>query len=62
MSRQPTSRPTKKSSTPKAPRNLVAKALSERRASGAAGKHVRSTGAQRRADKVDLQKAMRKNT
>jgi len=42
-----------------APRNPVALALAARRASGAAGQHVRGTGAQRRADRVALQKALR---
>lgn len=43
------------------PRNKVAKALAERSMSSAAGKHIRSRGAQRRADKTALQKAMREN-
>ena len=42
-----------------APRNHVALALAARSASGAAGKHLRSQGAQRRADRVALQKALR---
>lgn len=37
-----------------APRNHVARAAALRASSGAAGKHVRSQGAQRRADKVAL--------
>jgi len=36
------------------PRNHVALALAARSASGAAGKHIRSQGAQRRADRVAL--------
>ncbi len=42
----------------RAPRNPVALALGTRRASGAAGKHMRSRGAQRRAERVALQKAL----
>ncbi|MDO5692328.1 MAG: hypothetical protein Q4G70_07595 [Pseudomonadota bacterium] len=42
-----------------APRNPVALALATRRASSAAGKHIRSQGAQRRAERVALQKAVR---
>lgn len=42
-----------------APRNPVATALAGRRASGAAGKHLRSVGAQRRAERVALDKAVR---
>lgn len=38
------------------PRNHVARALNLRAVSGGAGKHIRSQGAQRRADKVALQK------
>lgn len=41
-----------------APRNPVALALAARRQSGAAGRHRRSPGAQRRADRVTLQKAL----
>lgn len=41
-----------------APRNPVAIALAQRSLSSAAGKHIRSRGAQRRADKVALQKAL----
>lgn len=37
-----------------APRNHVARAAALRAASGAAGRHVRSQGAQRRAEKVSL--------
>lgn len=36
------------------PRNTVAAALQQRSLSGAAGKHIRSRGAQRRADNVAL--------
>ena len=36
------------------PRNHVALAAAQRASSGAAGRHVRSPGAQRRADKVAL--------
>lgn len=39
------------------PFNPVAKAMAQRRLSGAAGKHIRSQGAQRRADRVALQKS-----
>ncbi len=46
---------------PPAPRNHVAQALAVRGASSAAGKHIRSQGAQRRADRVALQKALRRN-
>lgn len=41
------------------PRNHVALALAARSASNAAGKHIRASGAQRRADKVALQKLLR---
>jgi len=41
------------------PRNPVATALAQRSLSSAAGKHIRSAGAQRRADKVALRKATR---
>ncbi|QNN58557.1 hypothetical protein H9K76_06880 [Diaphorobacter ruginosibacter] len=41
---------------PPTPRNHVAHALTLRASSGAAGKHIRSQGAQRRADKVALRK------
>ncbi|QTD47087.1 hypothetical protein [Ottowia testudinis] len=41
------------------PRNHVALALAERSVSSAAGRHIRSQGAQRRADRVALQKAVR---
>lgn len=40
------------------PRNPVAKALAERALSNAAGKHIRSRSAQRRADKVLLRKTL----
>lgn len=39
------------------PRNPVAVALAQRSLSSAAGKHIRSRGAQRRADTVALRKA-----
>ena len=42
------------------PRNHVAMALAARSASNAAGKHIRQSGAQRRADKVALQKLLRR--
>lgn len=42
------------------PFNPVARAMAARRLSGAAGKHIRSQGAQRRADRVDLQKLLRR--
>ena len=38
------------------PRNPVARALAIRSISGGAGKHIRSQGAQRRADKMEVQK------
>lgn len=41
------------------PRNPVAAALAERSLSSAAGRHIRSRGAQRRADRVALRKALR---
>lgn len=41
-----------------APRNPVAAALAARSLSSAAGKHIRTQGAQRRADKVALRKAI----
>jgi K+-transporting ATPase c subunit len=44
---------------PPAPRNHVALAMAARSATSAAGKHIRSQGAQRRADRVALQKALR---
>lgn len=40
------------------PRNPVAAALARRSLSSAAGKHLRTQGAQRRADKVALRKAV----
>ena len=40
------------------PFNPVAKAMAQRRLSGAAGKHIRSQGAQRRADRMALQKML----
>ena len=42
-----------------APRNHVAQALANRSASSAAGRHIRSQGAQRRADRMALQKALK---
>ncbi|MGL4575653.1 MAG: hypothetical protein ACRCV9_12795 [Burkholderiaceae bacterium] len=39
-------------------RNPVVRALSQRALSGAAGKHIRTRGAQRRADKVALRKTV----
>lgn len=39
------------------PRNPVAYALAQRRASSAAGKHIRKRGAERRAQTVALQQA-----
>ena len=44
---------------PPVPRNAVARALAQRSASSAAGKHQRSTGAQRRAERVALEKSLR---
>ncbi len=41
------------------PRNHVALALAARSASNAAGKHIRQSGAQRRADKMALQRLLR---
>ncbi len=41
-----------------APRNPVVQVLAHRATSSGAGKHIRSTGAQRRAEKVALQKAI----
>ena len=43
------------------PRNPIALAMATRSVSSGAGKHIRSQGAQRRADRVALQKAMRQN-
>jgi hypothetical protein len=42
-----------------APRNHVARAAALRASSGAAGRHVRSQGAQRRAEKVALARIVR---
>ena len=42
-----------------APRNHVAQALALRSASSGAGRHIRSQGAQRRADRMALQKALK---
>ena len=47
------------SSDASSPRNPVAQAMAQRRLSGAAGRHIRSQGAQRRADKVALQQLAR---
>ena len=41
------------------PRNPVALAMATRSVGSGAGKHIRSQGAQRRADRVALQKAVR---
>lgn len=41
------------------PRNPVAAALARRSISGAAGRHIRTHAAQRRADKVTLQNVLR---
>jgi hypothetical protein len=43
------------------PRNRVAQALAARSVSSAAGKHIRSAGAQRRADRMALQKTLRQD-
>lgn len=40
-------------------RNPVVRAMAQRATSSAAGKHIRSHGAQRRADKVALHKLVR---
>lgn len=42
-----------------APRNPVVQALARRATSTGAGKHIRSRGAQRRAESVALQKAIK---
>lgn len=42
------------------PRNPVVQALARRAVSSAAGKHIRSNGAMRRAEKVTLQKVLKK--
>ena len=42
-----------------APRNHVVQALAQRASTSGAGKHIRSSGAQRRAEAVALQKAVR---
>ena len=44
------------------PRNPVAAALAQRSLSSAAGKHIRTRGAQRRADNVALRKAIQTST
>ena len=41
------------------PRNPVALAMATRSVGSGAGKHIRSQGAQRRADRMALQKAVR---
>lgn len=43
------------------PRNPVAAALARRSVSSAAGRHIRTQSAQRRADNMALQKAIRSN-
>ena len=43
------------------PTNPVAKAMAQRRMSGAAGSHIRSQGAQRRSDRMAMQQALRKD-
>lgn len=43
----------------KVPRNSVVRAMAQRAMSSAAGKHIRTQGAQRRADKVALHKLVR---
>lgn len=43
------------------PRNPVARALQQRGSSGAAGKHIRSQGAQRRADNMALRRALHRD-
>jgi hypothetical protein len=42
-----------------APRNPVVQALAHRASTSGAGKHIRSSGAHRRADKIALQKAVK---
>jgi hypothetical protein len=42
-----------------APRNPVVQALAHRASTSGAGKHIRSRGAHRRADKMALQKAIK---
>lgn len=42
-----------------APRNFVAQALAQRASHTGAGKHIRSTGASRRAENMALQKALK---
>jgi hypothetical protein len=42
-----------------APRNTVVQALAHRAIGSGAGKHIRSNGAQRRAEHVALQKAVK---
>ncbi len=42
-----------------APRNPVVQALAHRASTAGAGKHIRSRGAQRRAESVALQKAIK---
>ena len=43
------------------PRNPVARALALREGSNGAGKHIRSQGAQRRADRMALQQVIRRD-
>ena len=43
------------------PRNHVAQALALRSASSGAGRHIRSQGAQRRADRMALQQALKQD-
>ena len=45
-----------------APRNPVVRALAQRAITSGAGKHIRSTGANRRAETVALHKALKKLT
>jgi hypothetical protein len=42
-----------------APRNTVVQALAHRAIGSGAGKHIRSNGAQRRAERMALQKAVK---
>jgi len=41
------------------PRNPVVRALAQRAIGSSAGRHIRSQGAQRRADRMALQRALR---
>jgi hypothetical protein len=45
---------------PPPPRNHIAQALARRALSSGAGKHIRSSGAMRRAENVAFQKALKK--